>query len=186
MSERVIHIREVCGADFVAIAALTNIYIVRTSIHFGYEPVTADELAASWRKGRERYPFLVAEVERADAAGRVAKVFAGYAKAGTWRERAAYQWTTEVGIYVEEEFHRAGVGRALYAKLLDELKTRGFHSAVGGITMPNDPSVRLHESMGFRHVGTFRQAGWKFDAWHDVAFYQVMLRDDEHAAETSG
>src|SRR6476620_3508830 len=78
-------IREACADDFVSIAAITNHYIETTSIHFGYDPVSADQLRALWDRTRERYPWLVA-----DAQTRVV----GYAKAGTWRDRAADQWTT--------------------------------------------------------------------------------------------
>lgn len=154
--------------DFDAIAALTNIYIDTTAVHFAYVPVTADELRGQWEAGRERFPWLVAEIDGA---------FAGYAKAGVWRTRDAYQWTTEVGIYIDPASHGKGVGRELYALLLKRLRTGGFRSAIGGITLPNAASIRLHQSLGFEHVGTVRQAGLKFDAWHDVAFYQKLLVD---------
>ncbi|MBC7772191.1 MAG: N-acetyltransferase [Pyrinomonadaceae bacterium] len=166
-------IRPVQESDFPAIATLTNKYIVGSSVHFGYEPVTAEELCQSWRKNAPRYPFLVSEERGA---------FTGYAKAGVWRERAAYGWTAEVGIYVEPTIHRKGVGRVLYQRLFDIMREQGFHSAIGGITLPNDASIRLHENMGFKSVGTVRQAGWKLGAWHDVAFYQLLLRQADHAA----
>lgn len=168
------HIRPARDDDFAAIAALTNRYVVGTATHFAYEPVTEGELRDAWRKHRERYPFLVVEIPDATASSPAPR-FAGYAKAGPWRERAAYGWTPEVGIYIEPDAHGRGVGKALYAALLDELRTRGFHSAVAAITMPNPASLRLHESLGFTPVGTVRHAGWKLDAWHDVAFWQVML-----------
>lgn len=161
-------IRPAQAEDFDAIAALTNRYINGSAVHFSYVPVTAEELRGVWEAGRERYPWLVAEVE-----GR----FAGYAKAGVWRTRDAYQWTPEVGIYIEAAAQGKGVGRELYALLLKRLRTAGFHSAIGGITLPNPASIRLHQSLGFEHVGTVRQAGLKLDAWHDVAFYQKMLVD---------
>jgi len=164
-------IRTVQDSDFPAIAALTNRYIVGSCVHFGYEPVTAEELQAGWRKNGARYPFIVAE-ERG--------VFAGYAKAGAWRERAAYAWTAEVGIYVEPTNHRNGIGRLLYERLFDILREQGYHSVIGGITLPNEASVRLHESMGFEYSGTVKQAGWKLGAWHDVAFYQLLLRGGDH------
>lgn len=159
-------IRPVTPADFPAIAALTNHFILNTSIHFGLAAVTADELRASWEKTRDRFPFLVAELDNR---------FAGYAKAGTWRERAAYDNTAEVGIYVALDLHAKGIGRALYIALINDCRARGFHSLVGGLTLPNPASQRLHESVGFTHVGNFREAGRKFNAWHDVAFYQLML-----------
>lgn len=163
-----LRVRPARAEDFAAIAALTNHYIRTTPIHFAYDPVTEGELRAMWEKSRERYPWLVATAGDA---------FAGYAKAGVWRDRTAYSWTPEVGIYVDASRHRTGVGRALYAALLAELQARGFHSAVGGITLPNDASVRLHEAMGFVKVGHFKHAGFKFEQWHDVGFWQVMLGD---------
>lgn len=159
-------IRGVSPGDFEAVAALTNHFILKTSIHFGTEPVTAAELRGSWEKSQSRYPFLVIESN-----GR----FAGYAKAGVWRERAAYAWTPETGIYLEEHARGSGLGVRLYSALIQELQRRGFQSAVAGITLPNAPSVRLHERCGFVHVGTVTRAGFKVGQWYDVGFWQVML-----------
>lgn len=158
-------VRPAIASDFDAIAALTNIYITTTAIHFSYDPVTAEELRTAWEK-HARYPFVVAELD-----GR----FAGYAKAGPWRERAAYQWTPESGIYVEPFAQRRGVGAALYARLIDALKAQGFHSVIGGVTLPNEASVRLHERLGFVKISHVKDAGWKFNQWHDVGFWQLML-----------
>jgi phosphinothricin acetyltransferase len=157
-------IRPVHSDDFDAIAAITNHYIVTSAIHFGYDPVTAAELRAGW-VSHPKHPYLVD-----DRAGVVA-----YAKAAPWRERAAYAWTTEVGIYVADSARGQGIGRALYAALLEACVAAGFRSVVAGITMPNDASVALHDRLGFVPVGTFRDAGWKNGAWHAVAFFQKML-----------
>ena len=151
--------------DFVAIAAITNPYIVATAIHFGYDPVTAEELAGAWRTGG--YPWLVLD----DDDGGVI----GYAKAGVWRERAAYRWTAETGIYLAPAAHGKGLGTALYSALLDELARRGFRSVVTGITLPNEASVRLHRRLGFVDAGVVREAGFKLGAWHDVSFRQKRL-----------
>ena len=164
----VVTIRPVQPDDFEAIATLTNIYITNTAVHFGYNAATADELCKQWEATKDRYPFLVAELNGA---------FAGFAKAYQWRTREAYNWTAETGIYVTNAAQGKGVGRELYALLLKRLRTAGFRSAIGGITLPNPASIRLHQSLGFEHVGTVRQAGFKLNAWHDVAFYQKMLVD---------
>lgn len=161
-------VRPVADDDWERIAALTNIYIRSTAVHFGYEAVTGAELRDAWWPKRKRHPFLVA----ADAAG----AFLGYAKAGTWRERAAYSWTAEVGVYVEPAAQGRGVGRTLYAHLVEACRAKGFHSLVGGVTLPNEASCALHRAAGFAHVGTYREAGWKLGAWHDVAFFQLMLQ----------
>jgi phosphinothricin acetyltransferase len=155
-------IRAAHADDFDAIAAITNHYITTTAIHFAYEPVTADGLRHSWH-AHPHHPFLVDD----PGDGVIA-----YAKAGPWRERAAYHWTAEVGIYVAHDACNRRIGTALYAALLDELAAAGFRSAVAGITMPNPASVALHERLGFERVGTFRDAGFKHGSWHDVAFFQ--------------
>jgi phosphinothricin acetyltransferase len=165
-------IRPAAAADFATLAAITNHYIATTAIHFGYQPVTAAELAEAWQRATGRYPWLVA-----DDGGTVT----GYAKAGEWRSRDAYRWTAEVGVYVAHDRHGAGTGRALYAALIAALAAAGFRSAIGGITLPNPASIALHERLGFAHVGTVRDAGFKLGAWHDVAFYQRRLAEGAEA-----
>ncbi|HEY0194491.1 MAG TPA: GNAT family N-acetyltransferase [Kofleriaceae bacterium] len=162
-------VRAVRAQDFAALAAITNHYIATSSIHFGYAPVTDGELQAQWQAAGARYPWLAAALD-----GEVV----GYAKAGVWRDRTAYQWTTEVGLYVADALRGRGLGRALYAALLDDVQRRGFRSVIAGITLPNPASVRLHEAFGFRHVGIFEDAGWKQGAWHAVGFWQKQLATD--------
>jgi phosphinothricin acetyltransferase len=87
----------------------------------------------------------------------------------------------EVSAYVDRHYHRQGIGRALYEQLLAELAEKGFCNAFAGITLPNDQSVKLHTSMGFEPIGTFRSIGWKFGRWHDVAWFQRQLRSSPPA-----
>jgi len=158
-------IRAARGDDFHAIAAITNLYIATTAIHFAYDPVTAEELAV--RRAKEpRYPWLVADD---------GTVVLGFAKAGMWRDRAAYVRTCETGIYLDPRACGRGVGSALYAALLVELASAGFRSAVAGITLPNPASVALHQRLGFTSVGIVREAGFKLGRWHDVGFWQKLL-----------
>ena len=159
-------IRLVRDDDFPAIAAITNHYITTTTIHFAYEPLAVDQYRAMQKP---KYPWFVF-----DDAGRVL----GYTKAGTWRDRAAYDWTAEIGLYVEHSARGRGIGRLLYAALLDELARRGFRSAIAGITLPNDPSIALHHKFGFESVGVVRDAGYKHGAWCDVEFFQKRFTTD--------
>ncbi len=165
-------IRPFTLADCAPTADLVNIYINTTAIHFGTEPQGADYFEKLWTTTRDRYPWLTATTD--DGA------YAGFAKAGVWRDRTAYSWTPETAIYITRAAQGRGIGVALYRALLDELRTRGFHSAVAGITLPNAASVRVHEAVGFVPAGVIRQAGHKFNAWHDVGFWQVLLRDADH------
>lgn len=112
------------------------------------------------------HPWLVAERD-----GRVV----GFAYACPHRARPAYRWAVEVSVYVEPEEHRRGHGRALYTELVERLRRQRFQVACAGITLPNEASVALHESLGFLAVGVYRRIGWKAGAWHDVGWWQLEL-----------
>jgi len=152
-------IRPVRDDDFPAIADITNHYIATTTIHFAYEPLPVDAYRALQKP---KFPWFAY-----DDGGVL-----GYAKAGTWRDRMAYDWTAEIGLYVRHDARGKGIGRALYTALLDDLARRGFRSAIAGITLPNDASLKLHEQFGFTSVGVVRDAGFKHGQWCDVEFFQ--------------
>lgn len=159
-------VRAFQDTDIPNAAAITNEIIEHTAIHFGSTPQTHDEWRAMLNAKSDRHPWLVAELDGG---------FAGYAKCGTWRERDAYRYTVETSVYIAPSARGRGVGTALYGHLLPMLADLGFHVAVAGMTLPNDASARLHERVGFHHVGVFREVGRKFDTWHDVGFMQRAL-----------
>jgi phosphinothricin acetyltransferase len=156
-------IRAAVEHDFDAIAAITNHYIEATAVHFAYEAVAPNTLRTTWQASRDRYPWFVAEAD-----GRVI----GYAKAGMWRERDAYRWTCELGIYLAPEQRGRRLGSELYSALLDECQRCGFRTLIAGITLPNPTSLALHQRLGFETAGVIRDAGYKLGKWHDVAFFQ--------------
>jgi phosphinothricin acetyltransferase len=100
----------------------------------------------------------------------------GYAYGGQYRVRAAYQWSTEVTVYVRAAAHRRGIGRALYTSLLALLRLQNFYNAYGVITVPNAASVGLHEALGFTAAGICRHVGFKLGRWHDVGTWELALR----------
>ena len=116
-----------------------------------------------------RYPWLVFEGD-----GNVL----GYAYASPHRTRWAYRWSVDVSAYTRSGMRGRGIGRALYHALFDLLRRQGYVNAYAGITLPNAASVRLHEALGFTPVGTYSRIGFKFGSWHDVAWYELRLRDD--------
>lgn len=126
---------------------------------------------------RTRWTDLLASTEAghhvlvADVDGTVA----GYAYASSYRPRAGYRRTRETSLYLAPAFQGRGLGRALYADLLARLRSDEIHVVVAGIAMPNPASVRLHESVGFEHLGTMREVGHKLGRWVDVAWYQQIL-----------
>lgn len=120
------------------------------------------------------HAFLVA-----DDRGQVA----GYAYAGPHRDRPAYRWATEATVYVHPDYHRQGVGRALYLPLFELLERQGYRSVLAGITVPNDGSVGLHRACGFEEVGLYRRIGWKAGAWRDVLWMVKQLGRDTFETE---
>jgi len=107
----------------------------------------------------------------------------GYAYAMPLRERPAYRWTIELSVYVAASHARQGVARELYEGLLDLMRRQGYRMALAGITLPNDASVRLHESFGFESIGVFRAVGWKAGGWRDVGWWRLALLPGEQAPD---
>ncbi len=163
-------IRPTVDGDLEAILAIINREIMEGVAHFGVEPYTLDEARSDLVAVRERYGFLSAIID-----GQVA----GYAKGGPWKTRTSYQWSSEVSVYVKQGMQGRGVGRKLYESLFAGLKKRGFRTLIAGITLPNDPSVRLHESMGMTHAATFHKIGFKHGAWRDTGYWELHWDGDE-------
>lgn len=99
----------------------------------------------------------------------------GYAYSWSYRPRPAYELTRETSIYLDPSVRGQGIGRLLYPALLDTMAASGVHTAVALVALPNPGSVRLHQTVGFEHVGTMREVGFKFDQWIDVEWYQKLL-----------
>ncbi len=115
-------------------------------------------------------PWLVAEDPES---GRVI----GYAYASRHRERAGYRWSVDISVYVDREWHRRGVGRALYAELIPILRRQGMVNVYAGIAVPNPGSVGLHESLGMKQIGMYEKVGFKFGTWPDVAWFAMRLNE---------
>jgi L-amino acid N-acyltransferase YncA len=162
--------------DAAQVAAIYAPHVTSASTSFEYAPPDAAETAARIASTLAHMPYLVFET-----GGEVL----GFAYASKHRERAAYQWSVDVSVYVHERARRRGVGRALYESLFALLRLQGFYSAHAGITLPNPASVGLHEALGFRPVGVYRSVGFKRGAWHDVGWWQLPLRERTGTPEPS-
>jgi L-amino acid N-acyltransferase YncA len=160
------NIRFVAAHDAAALAAIYRPYVAASATSFEVEPPDADEMARRLLQVESQTPWLVL-TESDD--------ISGYAYASRHRERAAYQWSVDVAVYVRSDQHRRGVGRALYRALFNLLRVQGFCAAHAGITLPNAASVGLHEAFGFRRVGVYQGVGYKLGAWRDVGWWQLDL-----------
>jgi L-amino acid N-acyltransferase YncA len=161
-------IRLARSEDAAQVAAIYEPFVSGTSTSFEYAVPDPSETASRIALALSHAPYLVYEVE-----GEVL----GFAYASKHRERAAYQWSVDVSVYIHERARRRGVGRALYTSLFALLRLQGFYTAHAGITLPNPASVGLHEALGFRPVGVYRSVGFKHGAWHDVGWWQLALRE---------
>lgn len=161
-------IRTATPDDAAAVAAIYAPIVQHTAISFETEPPSPGEMRDRIQTTLASLPWLVAE----DATGEMA----GYAYASRHRERAAYQWSVDVTVYVREDARGEGVGRALYGELLPLLAALGYHQAFAGIALPNEGSIRLHEAMGFQPLGVYRQVGFKHGQWRDVGWWQKALQ----------
>jgi len=158
--------------DFPAMLAIANWAIRHTTANFKIEPEPLDHLVERWRNAGEIHPWFVA--------ARVGTVI-GFAHASSFRGCCDLAFTAEVSVYVDPDHQRTGVARALYEHLIPTLAAQGYRSVVASITVPNPASERLHRAFGFREVGRLGKVGWKFDSWHDVSNWQLVLREDDRA-----
>ena len=152
--------------DLAAIVRIENEAIDNGFAHFGSSHVTLDETRRAFELAHERYPWYVAEIDGA---------IVGFARCGPWKTREAYRWTTEVGVYVDPEWQGKGIGKALYQEIFPAMERAGFHTILAGIALPNDASIRLHESFGMTPIGTLPQVGFKLGEWRDVGYWAKTL-----------
>ena len=160
-------IRSANEEDAAELVRIYNYYIDNTCITFETEAIDKDEMA---RRIAEAIciplPWLVAE-----QGGRIL----GYAYASKWKGRCAYRFAVESTIYLDPDRTGKGAGSKLYAALIEAIRLHSMRSVIGGISLPNEASIRLHERLGFRKVGHFERVGFKQDRWVDVGYWQLQL-----------
>jgi L-amino acid N-acyltransferase YncA len=160
-------IRPANESDLRDIATIYNHEVANSIATFDLEPPTLtywqDRLA-----GKPEGDHLRVAVDSDDDV-------VGYAYSWSYRPRPAYELTRETSIYLDPSVRGHGIGRLLYPALLQAMAEAGVHTAVALVALPNPGSVALHKAVGFEHVGTMREVGYKFDQWIDVEWYQKIL-----------
>jgi L-amino acid N-acyltransferase YncA len=160
-------IRLATFADANGILAIYAPIVTETPISFELEPPSLMEMQLRIENTLTDLPWIVW-----DSDGTVM----GYAHASRHRERAAYQWAVDVSVYVAADVRREGVGRSLYTALFGILRDLGYYTAFAGIALPNLPSVKFHEAVGFRPMGVYRNVGFKLGKWRNVGWWGCPLR----------
>jgi L-amino acid N-acyltransferase len=151
-----------------AILAIFNDAILNSTALYDYKPRTK-EMMTAWfdAKAKGNFPVIGLENESGE--------LMGFASLGAFRAFPAYKYTAEHSVYVDARFRGQGIGKRLLQEIINAAQRQDFHVMVGAIDASNTVSIRLHESLGFTPCGIIRQAGFKFNRWLDLAFYQLIL-----------
>ncbi|AJP73804.1 GNAT family N-acetyltransferase [Sphingomonas hengshuiensis] len=168
-----IGIRAAEPGDAAAIAAIYAPHVLVGTASFETDPPDSRMMRTRMAASDGLYPWIVA-TNGATEGGVI-----GYAYATRFRERPAYRYVVETTIYMADVAQGQGAGRLLYEALIDTLRKQGFVHAVSVIALPNDASIRLHESVGFRRAGVYREVGFKQGRWVDVGIWQCELNDPQ-------
>lgn len=164
-------IRPVSPEDAEALVAIYAPYVEQTAITFEYDVPTVAEFRQRIKTISQHYPYLVAEEE-----GNIV----GYAYGNAFAKRAAYQWSVELSIYLEQTYRGKGVGHQLYHQLEQELMEQGIVNGLACIALPNDASLSFHKKRGYQQVAHFPKIGYKFHQWYDVIWLQKQLKEVMH------
>lgn len=159
-------------------SALRNIYapyVEHTAISFEYDVPSEQEFAERIRHTLLKYPYLVAET-----GGEIV----GYAYAGSFKDRAAYDWAAETTIYVKMDKKRMGIGSRLHEAMEHILKEQNLLNLNACIACPEEDdeyltkdSILFHEKLGYRFVGKFRLCGYKFNRWYHMVWMEKHIGD---------
>jgi len=159
-------IRQAKLEDLSAITEIYNDAVLKTVATFDTEPKTIEE-QRRWFVGHgSKYPILVAEQDG---------IVVGWASLSKWSGRCAYSRTAEISLYVREDCRRKGIGRNLLEEIVQAGQKAGLHTIVARIAEGNEVSIRLHESVGFEHIGVMKEVGRKFGRFLDVHLMQKIL-----------
>ncbi len=150
--------------DIKVLLDIYNYYVLNTIVTFDIKVLSLETFTEKVNHINAKYPFIVFEEN-----GNIL----GYAYGSKWRPKPAYNHTVESTVYVKHGEHGKQIGSKLYTELLSLLKQENYHVVLGGLTLPNEASVRLHEKFGFKQVAHFKEVGKKFDKWLDVGFWQL-------------
>lgn len=166
-------IRTASEADAPALLKIYAPYVERTAITFEYEVPSVDKFASRIRNTLQKYPYLIAE-----KGGRIL----GYAYAGPFHDRPAYDWSVETSIYVDTSRKHMGIGRKLHDALEQALQEQGILNMNACIAYPstedeylNKNSVEFHTHMGYRLVGEFYKCGYKFHRWYNMVWMEKLI-----------
>jgi phosphinothricin acetyltransferase len=167
MNKNVNGIFDVVENDVQEILNIYNYYIKNTIITFEEIEISLEVMKSRVNQIAEKFPYLVYKENN---------VVLGFAYISPWKERSAYRYSVESTIYLNNNCVGKGIGTKLYSELINQVKKSELHSVIGGISLPNDASIKLHEKLGFNYLGKFSEVGYKFNNWIDVGYWKLILK----------
>ena len=164
-------IRPAAEADIAGVQRIYGDHVTHGLASFEETPPSVDDMLVRFRALKSQsFPYIVAE--------RKAEIV-GYAYAGPYRTRSAYRFTIENSVYVDRRAAGEGIGRALLSRLIQDCEKGPWRQMIAIIgNSDNRASIALHQSLGFRMVGTLREVGFKHDHWVDTVLMQRALGSD--------
>jgi phosphinothricin acetyltransferase len=167
MSKLMIHgLRNAVVDDAARVCDIYNHYVQNTCITFEEEPVSIEEMKQRINNVNKDLIWLVYEENNE---------IKGYAYITKWRVRSAYRFSVESTVYVDKDYKGQRIGYKLYSALLEQAGKLGIHVVIGGIALPNEASVKLHEKFGFEKVAQLREVGFKHNQWVDVGYWEFIF-----------
>ena len=166
--------------DAQSLLEIYSYYVKNTAITFEYDVPSLYEFKNRITKTLEKYPYIVAKKDDR---------ILGYAYAGAFKSRDAYDWAVETSIYVHNDFKKSGIGRLLYNSLEDILKKQNILNMYACIAVTevddsylNNDSLYFHQSMGYKLAGKLKKCGYKFSRWYDMVWMEKFI--GEHYKNT--
>ena len=168
-------IRDVTLDDAKRLLEIYAYYVENTAITFEYDVPSLEEFENRIKNITKKYPYIVAVKD-----GKIV----GYAYSSVFKDRRAYDYSTELTIYLDKDCTKSGVGRILYTELENRLKAIGMKNLYACIGVPNEEdehltnnSAEFHEHMGYKLCGTFTNCGYKFGKWYSMVWMEKLIGD---------
>ena len=158
-------------SDAKQLVDIYKYYVEKTDITFEYEVPTVEEFAKRIENTLSRYPYIIAEEDDGE--------IIGYAYAGAFKSRRAYDWSVETSIYIRHGMAGHGVGSMLYNELERYLKLQNIINVNACITYPNQKSEEFHKKFGYKTVAHFTKCGYKFGKWKDMIWMEKFIGEHE-------
>lgn len=166
-------IRPASPSDAGALLDIYAYYVEKTAVTFEYELPSQEEFSGRIENTLKRYPYIVAEKDGS---------ILGYAYAGPFIPRAAYDWCAELSIYLAPTARGQGIGRTLYGELERLLRDMGIVNLYACIATTDtedeyltNQSPRFHQRMGYTEVGRFLKCGYKFSRWYHMIWMEKII-----------